>query len=97
MRLANSNEKNTTRDTSDLMAKAMAAYRRRCARECAIHWQPARSLSGVDPDGVIRLRNCNGLLAEYAVTPTGRVRAVLNGQGGTTSTGDGQRATTTEV
>ena len=72
---AKKNDGRITKDENTLLENATAAYRRRCAREGTIYQQPASS-SCVDRDGVIRLRNFKGVLAEYAVTATGRVSAL---------------------
>lgn len=62
-------------DAKDLIARATRAYYRRCDRQGLIRQAPNIALSGVKGE-TVKLVNVKGVLATYAVTPSGRLRRI---------------------
>jgi hypothetical protein len=58
----------------DLITKATRAHAHWCRARGCIEDAPSVSDSEVTDDGVVVLRNVNGVLARYRVGPSGRLR-----------------------
>ena len=59
----------------ELIGRADRSYQRRCEREGWLYQIPSSSSSTVE-DGIVILRNINGELARYKITPSGRLQWV---------------------
>lgn len=65
-------------EDEDALRRAFLAYRRAATRKGFIYDQPANYSGVVEGDGrtYVVLRNCNGILAVYQVTASGRLKGL---------------------